>query len=193
MMAGQRWDLDVREPIDFGDPAWAERIRKAALAAGQQRPPQWIDYFIYPRGLYRGKIPEFVIGRPGWDNWLLWWAEKSGLPVIDASDVVIPIHQNHDYSYHPDGEKGVWQGEEAQRNYALLGGGQNYRRVEDATHRMAADGIDFNYRRWWTLGKRTAAAKRSQAWFAMLDATRPLRHRLGLKHHDTPNPPAKHS
>jgi hypothetical protein len=26
----------------------------------------------FPKGLYYKKIPAFVIGRPGWDNWLLW-------------------------------------------------------------------------------------------------------------------------
>jgi len=152
-MAGQRWDLDVREPIDFGDSARSEHIRKAAIGAGQQWPSQWIDYFVYPRGLYQGKILVFVIGRPSWGQWLLWWAEKSGLPVIDASDMAIPIHQNNDYSYHPDGEQSVWQGEEAPRNYALQGGGQNYRRVEDATYRLAPGVVGFDYRRWWSAGQ----------------------------------------
>ena len=61
-------------------------------------------------------------GRPGWDNWLLWFARSSGAAVVDASSVVCAVHQNHDYGYHPDGEKGVWEGEEAQQNYQLLEG-----------------------------------------------------------------------
>jgi hypothetical protein len=29
--------------------------------------------------------------------------------VVDASDAVLAVPQNHDYAYHPDGEKGVWE------------------------------------------------------------------------------------
>ncbi len=78
-----------------------------------QRPPQWIDYFAFPRGLYSRNTPPLVIGRPSWDNWLLWKARASGAAVVDASAVILAVHQNHDYAYHPDGKVGVWSGEEA--------------------------------------------------------------------------------
>ena len=130
LMVGQRWDTDVTEPIDFSDGQWASRLRDRARAANHQRPPNWIDYFAFSRGLYLGNTPPFVIGRPGWDNWLLWKARASGAAVVDVSTVVLAIHQNHDYAYHPDGEAGVWQGEEAQRNYALLEEGRCFRTME---------------------------------------------------------------
>jgi hypothetical protein len=44
------------------------------------------------------------------------------------------IHQNHDY-VHPQGRKGVWYGEEAQRNWALAGKNTT-RTTEDATYKL---------------------------------------------------------
>lgn len=181
LMIGRRWDVDIHEPVDFAQPDWHERLRALALQQGRQRPPQWIDYFAFSRGLYRQRIPPFVIGRPGWDNWLLWHARASGALVGDASAVVIAVHQNHDYSYHPQGEKGVWEGEEAQGNYALLGGERHFRTIENATHRLTPGRIRRNWRHWYALGKRTGTRAARRAWFAVLDATRPVRHRLGLR------------
>ena len=45
-----------------------------------------------------GKIPDFIIGRPGYDNWLIWKARRSLIPVVDASESVKAIHQNHYYN-----------------------------------------------------------------------------------------------
>jgi len=104
LMAGRRWDVDIHEPLNFSRTEWPAQVRDLALRTNRQRPAQWIDYFAFRRGLYRGRIPEFVIGRPGWDNWLLWFAHSSGAALIDASSVVCAVHQNHDYGYHPDGE-----------------------------------------------------------------------------------------
>ena len=181
LVVGQRWDTDVREAIEYNDPQWQERLRKKALAENHQRPPQWIDYFAFSRGLYYQNTPPFVIGRPGWDNWLLWKARASGAAVVDASSAVLPVHQNHDYSYHPDGEAGVWQGKEAQQNYALLENGRCFRTIENATHRLTPTGLRQNYRHWIVQSKRQARKITSTVGFAALNLTRPIRHRIGLR------------
>ena len=141
LMAGQRWDTDITAPVDFYAADWEATVRRQALEANHQRPPQWIDYFVFSRGLYYKNTPPFVIGRPGWDNWLVWHARHSGARVVDATAVVQAVHQNHDYSYHPDGAAGVWQGEEAQQNYALLQGGRCFATMENATHRLTSGGL----------------------------------------------------
>ena len=64
LVVGQRWDTDVREAIEYNDPQWQERLRKKALAENHQRPPQWIDYFAFSRGLYYQNTPPFVMGVP---------------------------------------------------------------------------------------------------------------------------------
>ena len=181
LMAGRRWDVDIREPLDFIHTDWRILVRNLALQANQQRPPQWIDYFVFRRGLFHHQIPEFVIGRPGWDNWLLWYARSSGAKLIDVSEVVCAVHQNHDYSYHPDGEKGVWEGEEAQENYKLLDGHKKFRTLENATHLLRQDGMHLNYRHWLVQLKRNSHDIFSRAWFRILDLTRPIRHLIGLR------------
>jgi len=189
-MAGRRWDVDITAPIDFSAGDWQEAMRRQALEANHQRPPQWIDYFAFSRGLYFKKTPPFVIGRPGWDNWLMWHARASGARVVDATAVVQAVHQNHDYSYHPEGAAGVWQGEEAQRNYALLDGGRRFATLENATHRLTPTGLKPNYHHYAVQAKRKAAAGCSAAWFALLGLTRPVRRRLGLRQRRTPAAPA---
>jgi len=180
LMAGRRWDVDVREPLDFARKDWETELRKLARKTNRQRPPQWIDYFVFRRGLFYRKIPEFVIGRPGWDNWLLWYPRSVGVPVVDASSAVIAVHQNHDYGYHPDGEKGVWEGEEAQENFHLMRTKGRYQTLENATYVMSARGLRKNYKEQYVMAKREAVAGLYRVWFALLDVTRPLRRRLGL-------------
>jgi hypothetical protein len=187
LMAGRRWDVDIREPLDFTRPDWPAQVRDLANHTNRQRPAQWIDYFAFRKGLYRGHIPEFVIGRPGWDNWLLWFARASGAALVDASAVVCAVHQNHDYSYHADGEKGVWEGEEAQENYKLLEGHRKFATLENATHVLQADGLHRNYRHWAVQARRRAADYLSPAWFRLLDLTRPLRDLLGMRHKGGPS------
>lgn len=185
LMAGQRWDTEITEPVDFSDANWEKSVRAKALQANHQRPPQWIDYFVFSRGLYYKNTPAFVIGRPGWDNWLVWHARHSGAKVIDLSAVVQAVHQNHDYGYHPDGEAGVWQGQEAQQNYALLEG-KRFATMENATHKLTSTELRTNYYHWVVLFKRRITKFRGSVWFAILDVTRPLRRRLGLRQRQSP-------
>jgi hypothetical protein len=101
--------------------------------------------------------------------------------VVDASPVVRAVHQNHDYAYHPDGEKGVWEGEEAQENYKLLDSYRKFRTLENATHVLKRDGLHTNHRRLLVQVKRNAGRFLTGMWFRFLDTTRPVRHRLGLR------------
>lgn len=180
LMVGRRWDLDLRDPLLF-ESGWQTRLRERALSHGLQRPPQWIDYFAFSRTLYRDKLPPFVIGRPGWDNWLIWFARQSGFVVADATRVVVAVHQNHDYSYHPEGEAGVWYGAEARQNYAFLEGGRCFATMQNATHRLTGRGIRQNYLHYGVVAQRRLRWVFNRFWFFSLGLTRPLRHALGLR------------
>jgi hypothetical protein len=192
LMAGRRWDTPITAPLDFYATDWEATVRHMAREANLQRPPQWVDYFLFSRGLYYKNTPPFVIGRPGWDNWLVWHARHSGARVVDATAVVQVVHQNHDYSYHPDGEAGVWQGEEAQQNYALLNGGRRFATMENATHRLTAEGLHTNYYHWAVQTRRKATSLRNAVWFGMLRVTRPVRHCLGVRQRRAPAAPGIH-
>jgi len=101
LLVGQRWDLDVTEPLDFTD-GWDLALRQRAQQQGKLHPPAGSDYFIFPKDDYRG-MPDFAIGRAGWDNWMIYWARRQGWPTIDATRDIFIIHQNHDYSHLPGG------------------------------------------------------------------------------------------
>ena len=179
LMAGRRWDVDLSSAIDFSSGDWEARVDRLVVEIDRQRPPQWIDYFVFSRGLYDRQIPEFVVGRPGWDNWLLWYPLSADVPVVDASNAVMAVHQNHDYGYHPEGEKGVWEGEEAQENYRLHRG--KFRTLANATHALSGGRMRPNYKRWLVTARDEGVAKFYGGWFGLLKATRPLRDRLGLR------------
>ena len=179
--AGRRWDVDLATPIDFEQLSWEQQVRQLAIKTNRQRPPQWMDYFAFQRGFYYHKIPEFVIGRPGWDPWLLWFALTSRVLVVDLSKDVCAVHQNHDYSYHAQGEKGVWEGEEAKGNYRLLDNGRKYRTLESATHVLRSGQLRPNRARWLVAPKRQLRILPSRVWYLFLEISLPLRHRLGLK------------
>jgi len=180
LMVGRRWDVDICDPINFVAPGWQSSLRQLALRTNRQRSPEWIDYFAFNKGLGAGLLP-FAIGRTWWDNWLVWHACSIGRPVVDLSESVMAVHQNHDYLHHPKGYKGVWAGEEARRNNELGGGWWRRYTTQDATHCFRADGIRLNFRRWSVRMQRAASHFLQAIWFWFLDLTRPVRNRLGLR------------
>jgi hypothetical protein len=187
LMVGRRCDLDITAPVDFSRPNWRESIRSLARERGKLRPPQWIDFFVFPRDLLLGQVPGFAVGRPGYDNWLLWKVRSMGVPVVDATQVVLAVHQNHDYSHHPGGQAGLWQDVEARQNYALLDG--HFATIDNATHRLTPSGLSPNYYHCVAVARRKASELRSAAWFSVLDFSRPLRRRLGLGQRHSPEAP----
>ena len=54
-------------------------------ARGRPHLPAGSDYFLFPRHLF-AEIPEFAIGRAGWDNWMIYQARRQGWPVVDGDD-----------------------------------------------------------------------------------------------------------
>jgi hypothetical protein len=87
--------LDIENLIDF-DRDWVSELQSLVLQRGRLHPPSGSDYFLYPRGLFE-KIPDFAVGRAGWDNWMIYHARKEGWKVVDATPSLMIVHQNHDY------------------------------------------------------------------------------------------------
>lgn len=153
MMVGRRWDLDWDQPLDFSRPDWAESVRASALRANVQRPGNYIDYFIYSRGLCDGLLP-LAIGRYSWDNYILWRARSRGAELVDASAAVVAVHQNHDFSHHPQGKAGIREGPERKRNREMVGGWWHLYTIEDSTQILGADGLRASRRHAWLMVKR---------------------------------------
>ncbi len=120
LMVGRRWNLDLKEPIDFNT-NWEEWLLTEVAHRGKLYYHFAIDYFVYPKGMW-GEIPPFAIGRPGWDIWMLSRAHVLNVPMVDLTKMVSVVHQNHDYSHHPEGWLGASKGKEAKQNIQLTGG-----------------------------------------------------------------------
>ncbi len=119
VMMGQRWDLDVTEPLDFsGD--WVQGLKSKVKSQGELHRPAGSDYFLFPLTTYHS-LPAFVIGRAGWDNWMIYHARKSRFPAIDATHDVTIVHQNHDYRHLPGGQP-HYDHPETDENVRLAGG-----------------------------------------------------------------------
>jgi hypothetical protein len=123
LLAGQRWDLNFDEPLDF-DTDWIGYVRWVIRQRGILHPPAGSDYFVYPRGLWH-EIPPFAVGRVGWDNWVFYHCLVNRVAVIDASQVITVVHQNHEAYTHSKREGGLgrWRGPETDRNTELAGVG----------------------------------------------------------------------
>jgi hypothetical protein len=138
LMIGQRWDLDVSEPIRYETAEWEDGLKKLVERRGSLHPPTGIDYFVFPQRV-KWSLPAFAVGRPGWDNWFIYRARKLGVPVVDATNAATVIHQNHDYAHIRQATGNASEGPEAEENRRLIGGWQYYFTIRDATHRLAAD------------------------------------------------------
>jgi len=173
LMVGRRTNIDLDQPAIYGSPDQEARLQALVLQQNRLGSPTAIDYFVFPRGPFR-TLPPFAIGRPRWDNWVLWKARQVRMPLVDGSARVLAVHQNHDYSHLPQGRQNAWQGEEAKQNINLARRG--FSTIEDATHKLTVDGIKPNFRPFLSSKKQVVKTW----WWEFLRVTGPVRFPLGL-------------
>ncbi len=134
VLLSQRWDLDVTEPINFSD-GWQDRQSSIVNRQGSLHRPAGSDFFLFPTSCY-ADVPDFAIGRAGWDNWMIYKARQEKWPVIDCTPSVMIVHQNHDYRHLPGGES-HYTHPETDVNIRLAGGQAAVRyTILDATVRL---------------------------------------------------------
>jgi len=138
VLLSQRWDYDIPAVLDFAE-GWASRLSESVRKQNQLHRPAGSDFFLFPRDCYQD-IPNFTIGRAGWDNWMIYQARMQNWPVIDCTPSVMIIHQNHDYSHLPGG-KPHYNHPDTDVNIRLAGGQAHIRyTILDATHQLAQGG-----------------------------------------------------
>jgi hypothetical protein len=134
VLLSQRWDLDLTQPLDFTQ-GWQDRLASMVHREGQLHRPAGSDFFLFPRSAYLD-VPDFTIGRAGWDNWMIYKAGHEKWPVIDCTPSVMIVHQNHDYSHLPGG-KPHYEHPDTNENIRLAGGQANIRyTILDSTHQL---------------------------------------------------------
>ena len=129
---GRRWDVTVEGEIEPGGD-YEGRVRRLVASSGELALPDAIDYFVLDRTGPLTELPPFVVGRPGWDNWMIYRARSLGLPVVDATRAVTAVHQTHDYAHVPERSGYRWYGPEASANFALIEGLERFQ-TRHATH-----------------------------------------------------------
>jgi hypothetical protein len=111
-IVGQRWDVKADNTMSL-------------------HPPCGIDYFLYRRDTL-GEIPPFAVGRSAYDQWLLWAAiEQWGMTVIDATETITALHQNHGYPEYGDKAK-LLASEERAHNLELASECKRWYGINDA-------------------------------------------------------------
>lgn len=134
VMLSQRWDVDVTQPIVFTE-GWQDRLRSIVHGQGSLHRPAGSDFFLFPLSSFL-QVPDFIIGRAGWDNWMIYKARREGWPVVDCTPSVMIVHQNHDYSHLPGG-KSHYDHPDTNENIRLAGGQANIRyTILDSTHQL---------------------------------------------------------
>jgi hypothetical protein len=138
VLLSQRWDLDVTQPIEFTE-GWQNRLSSMVHRQGSLHRPAGSDFFLFPRSSYTD-VPDFTIGRAGWDNWMIYKARKEKWPVIDCTPSMMIVHQNHDYSHLPGGRP-HYEHPDTNENIRLAGGEANIRyTIIDSTHWLTEGG-----------------------------------------------------
>ncbi len=139
VLLSQRWDYDITQPIEFTE-GWQSRLSADVRSRAKLHKPAGSDFFLFPKSCYQ-TIPDFAIGRAGWDNWMIYKARSEKYPVIDCTPSLMIIHQNHDYA-HLAGAKPHYDHPESKKNTELAGGQAAIRyTILDATHQLADGGL----------------------------------------------------
>lgn len=153
LMVGRRWDLDVKEPLIF-DNDRETKLRSQVKKEGRLHGHSGMDYFVYPRNFW-GNVPPFAIGRRAWDNWLIHRARHLRASVIDLTEMVMVVHQNHAFS--PSKAKSI-RGlghPEIRRNMELADGRGYAGSLSAATHKLTHSGLASKkrgpYELYWQL------------------------------------------
>jgi hypothetical protein len=145
LIVGQRWDLNLTSLIDFSE-GWQTRIKQQTQQEGWLHTRGGSDYFIYPRACFQ-KIPDFAVGRAGWDNWMFYEARRQGWKTIDATPSIQIVHQNHDYSHLPGGQT-HYRLPETTENVRLAGGRRTIFTLMDVDYEFR-DGMVKKYPLSW--------------------------------------------
>jgi len=140
LIIGQRIDLSEGTIIDQSISDF-EILKKELLNLNKAKlhEPTGVDYFIFKKNQWNN-IDEIVIGRGGYDSALLNFTKKSGIPIIDATNSIIALHQFHNYNHVKGSEQTVFYGIDAKNNL-LHAGKHSLLTISDSDYAINKDEI----------------------------------------------------
>lgn len=128
LIVGRRVDLDIDFDINFEKDGDLKKLTRQKSSNGSLHGYTGIDYFIYKKGGIP-ELPRFAVGRPGWDNWLIYTSKEENIPVFDATQDIEAIHQNHEEVYNYDSNEVK---DNFSRNRKALDGGRKQADIRHA-------------------------------------------------------------
>ena len=118
---GQRIDLSSNFNIDISPSSLKFNLRSLYTKEKiDLHKPTGIDYFIFRRSMWN-HIGEIVIGRGGYDNALLRFCKLNHISIIDCTNMIVALHQFHDYNHVIGNKKSVFLGNDAKNNLKQAG------------------------------------------------------------------------
>lgn len=139
LMLLRRTDMDIDRSIAVSE-TFDHDLMKEAAQKGSLHGPSALDVMVFPRGL-NYTMPEFLVGRAGWDNAFVYQLIKQRVLILDGTPAITIIHQNHNYGHYKQGRKGVFRGKEAWYNFNLAGGLSQMATIRNAHYLLTASGL----------------------------------------------------
>jgi hypothetical protein len=131
---GQRHNIDVPFTLDYIS-ATDRPMPNPWILPRSLHPPTGMDYWIMPCSSSL-VFPPFISGRPGMDSWLAWYHVSNHLPLIDATNFLQVLHQNHPYP----AKKFEYFKDETDYNLTVAGGYSNMLSLRFASHLINSSG-----------------------------------------------------
>lgn len=138
LAVGRRWDIEIKKPIDFSQ-KWQPGVKTLVKRTGVLHGWSGIDYFVFPKGMFN-HIPPLVVGRAGWDNWMIYHARSQHIPVVNLTAVTTVIHQGHDLPGKRGSDK-RFTDESAKQNIVYAGGFTRFFTIRDANWELDQYGL----------------------------------------------------
>lgn len=129
LAVGRRRDVDIEKPLSFSG-NWQASLAQLAATQGTLHGYSGIDYFVFPKALFT-HIPPLVVGRGGWDNWMVAHARFNGIPVVDMTGDALVVHQGHDLPNTRE-EAARFKDQGQRNNVTHAGGFANILTIRDA-------------------------------------------------------------
>lgn len=128
---GRRFDANLERKIDFSDIHWWDKVYELKNRS-KLHSEDGIDYFIFKRDFLDNHIPDFSIGGTVWDQWVVYKFLNLGYFLIDATDSITAIHQNHNYQSNMTFSD-IMHSDMAKENMMLAGGRTFLRNISDCS------------------------------------------------------------